>query len=112
MRGGGGGGGAGGGFGKDSTPLGQVVPLLPSANPNGASRPQLQSIPLTKDHKPTDPLERQRLLECRAIVRPSRVQNPATGRFVEVGCMRVWDVGEIYGVAMSRAMGHWTSTHS
>lgn len=66
---------------------------------------EAHAIEVTKDHKPDDPKERQRLQQARAIVRPSRVQNPATGRFVEVGCMRVWDVGEIYGVAMSRSLG-------
>ena len=62
-------------------------------------------VSLTKDHKPDDPKERLRLQQCRAIVRPSRVQNPVTGQMVEVGCSRVWDVGQMYGVAMSRSLG-------
>jgi len=65
----------------------------------------LVPVPLTKDHKPTDPKERQRLAECRAIVRPSRVINPHTGAWIEVGAVRVWDTSQIYGVAMSRSLG-------
>ena len=49
--------------------------------------------------------QRERLQEMRATVRPSRVQHPATGAFVEVGCVRVWDASQIYGVAMSRSLG-------
>ena len=71
----------------------------------GVMNTQLQPIPLTKDHKPTDPKERQRLLEARAIVRPSRIINPHTGQWIEVGAVRVWDASQIYGVAMSRALG-------
>jgi len=67
--------------------------------------PKLEAVPLTKDHKPTDPKERQRLLEARAIVRPSRVINPHTGAWIEVGAVRVWDASQIYGVAMSRSLG-------
>ena len=63
------------------------------------------TVPLTKDHKPDDPKERQRLQECKAIVRPSRVPHPTTGVFVEVGCARVWDSSQVYGVAMSRSLG-------
>jgi len=33
------------------------------------------------------------------------VQHPLTGQLVEVGVMRVWDSGQIYGVAMSRSLG-------
>lgn len=62
-------------------------------------------VPLTKDHKPTDPKERTRLAEARAIVRPSRVINPHTGAWLEVGAVRVWDASQIYGVAMSRSLG-------
>ena len=62
-------------------------------------------VPLTKDHKPTDPKERARLAEARAIVRPSRVINPHTGAWLEVGAVRVWDASQIYGVAMSRSLG-------
>jgi serine/threonine protein phosphatase PrpC len=62
-------------------------------------------VPLTKDHKPTDPKERTRLSEARAIVRPSRVINPHTGAWLEVGAVRVWDASQIYGVAMSRSLG-------
>ena len=65
----------------------------------------LMTVPLTKDHKPDDPKERQRLQECKAIVRPSRVPHPTTGVFVEVGCARVWDSSQVYGVAMSRSLG-------
>mmetsp|Transcript_1278 Transcript_1278/g.3271 ORF Transcript_1278/g.3271 Transcript_1278/m.3271 type:complete len:230 (-) Transcript_1278:242-931(-) len=65
----------------------------------------VMAVPLTRDHKPTDPKERARLQEIRATVRPSRVQHPATGAFVEVGCVRVWDASQIYGVAMSRSLG-------
>ena len=60
------------------------------------------SKPLTKDHKPTDPKERKRLADVRAIVRPSRVINPHTGAWIEVGAVRVWDASQIYGVAMVR----------
>ena len=77
--------------------------------PNTNSRAQPQSpflpVPLTKDHKPTDPKERARLAEARAIVRPSRVINPHTGAWIEVGAVRVWDASQIYGVAMSRSLG-------
>ena len=38
-------------------------------------------------------------------MRPSRVQHPQTGNMVEVGCIRVWDSSQIYGVAMSRSLG-------
>jgi len=62
-------------------------------------------VPLTKDHKPTDPKERARLADARAIVRPSRVINPHTGAWIEVGAVRVWDSSQIYGVAMSRSLG-------
>ena len=65
----------------------------------------LLPVPLTKDHKPTDPKERTRLQEARAIVRPSRVINPHTGAWIEVGAVRVWDSSQIYGVAMSRSLG-------
>jgi len=76
------------------------------ASPSSMPSPQQQQpVPLTKDHKPTDPKERQRLLECRAIVRPSRVINPHTGAWIEVGAVRVWDQSQIYGVAMSRSLG-------
>ena len=74
-------------------------------------------------------------LQARALVRPSRVQHPVTGQWVEVGCppsnphlspftltvpltptlapslwikvgcQRVWDTQQIYGVAMSRSFG-------
>ena len=73
------------------------------SQPRGTT--QLQPVPLTKDHKPTDPKERQRLQEARGIVRPSRVINPHTGAWIEVGAVRVWDSSQIYGVAMSRSLG-------
>jgi hypothetical protein len=38
-------------------------------------------------------------------VRPSRVINPHTGAWLEVGAVRVWDASQIYGVAMSRSLG-------
>ena len=66
---------------------------------------KLESVALTRDHKPTEPKERQRLLEARAIVRPSRVINPHSGAWIEVGAVRVWDASQIYGVAMSRSLG-------
>ena len=85
-----------------------VVARTRPAN-NAARAQQLQStmlpVPLTKDHKPTDPKERARLAEARAIVRPSRVINPHTGAWIEVGAVRVWDASQIYGVAMSRSLG-------
>ena len=71
----------------------------------GGKANQMTSIPLTKDHKPEDPKERKRLADIRGIVRPSRVQHPLTGQLVDVGCMRVWDSSQIYGVAMSRSLG-------
>ena len=43
--------------------------------------------------------------QARAIVRPSRVINPHTGAWIEVGAVRVWDASQIYGVAMSRSLG-------
>ena len=73
--------------------------------PPGSATAGLIPVPLTKDHKPTDPKERQRLADCRAIVRPSRVINPHTGAWIEVGAVRVWDSSQIYGVAMSRSLG-------
>lgn len=76
-----------------------------TAPPAGGAAAGLMPVPLTKDHKPTDPKERQRLSECRAIVRPSRVINPHTGAWIEVGAVRVWDASQIYGVAMSRSLG-------
>ena len=65
----------------------------------------LTTVAVTKDHKPTDPQERLRLQEAKAVVRPSRVPHPQTGVFIEVGCPRVWDTAQIYGVAMSRSLG-------
>ena len=50
-------------------------------------------------------VDRARLAEARAIVRPSRVINPHTGAWLEVGAVRVWDASQIYGVAMSRSLG-------
>jgi serine/threonine protein phosphatase PrpC len=69
------------------------------------SAPKLETVPLTKDHKPTDPKERERLLAARACVRPSRVMHPHTGAWIEVGAVRVWDASQVYGVAMSRSLG-------
>ena len=79
----------------------------PAAGGRAAAQGSVQymPVPLTKDHKPTDPKERARLAEARAIVRPSRVINPHTGAWLEVGAVRVWDASQIYGVAMSRSLG-------
>ena len=79
----------------------------PAGGRGGQPPPQTpyMPVPLTKDHKPTDPKERARLAEARAIVRPSRVINPHTGAWLEVGAVRVWDASQIYGVAMSRSLG-------
>jgi len=82
-----------------------IARTRPQAAPRSGPTPALVPVPLTKDHKPTDPKERQRLAECRAIVRPSRVINPHTGAWIEVGAVRVWDTSQIYGVAMSRSLG-------
>tara|TARA_B110001452_G_scaffold59012_1_gene45847 strand:- start:250 stop:1158 length:909 start_codon:yes stop_codon:yes gene_type:complete len=71
----------------------------------GRAQAELMTLMLTRDHKPDDPKERLRLQQARAVVRPSRVQHPTTGQFVEVGCTRVWDTGQVYGVAMSRSLG-------
>ena len=76
----------------------------------GVPPPQLMAVPVTRDHKPTDPSERLRLVKCKAIVRPSRVTHPLTGALVEVGCQRVWDQAQAYGVAMTRALGD-TAVH-
>jgi serine/threonine protein phosphatase PrpC len=81
-----------------------VARTRPQQNAMRAQNPML-AVPLTKDHKPTDPKERARLAEARACVRPSRVINPHTGAWIEVGAVRVWDASQIYGVAMSRSLG-------
>ncbi len=72
---------------------------------NVKAQKALTSVAITHDHKPEYPKERQRLAEARAIVRPSRVIHPHTGAWIEVGAVRVWDSSQIYGVAMSRALG-------
>jgi len=79
--------------------------LVGRTRPQSKGLPGLMPVMVTKDHKPTEPGEAQRLKECKALVRPSRVQHPRTGKMVEVGCARLWDEAQIYGVAMSRSLG-------
>jgi len=85
--------------------VGDSRALIGRSRAKGPPRENLTAVPLTTDHKPSDPKEKQRLQQIKAIVRPSRVQHPLTGTFIEVGCERVWDSSQIYGVAMSRALG-------
>jgi serine/threonine protein phosphatase PrpC len=62
---------------------------------------QWVAIPITRDHKPDDPIEKQRILE-----RGGRIDS-YKGKFGEnVGPMRVWLRKESYpGLAMSRSIG-------
>jgi serine/threonine protein phosphatase PrpC len=62
---------------------------------------QWLAIPITRDHKPDDPIEKQRILE-----RGGRIDS-YKGKFGEnVGPMRVWLRKESYpGLAMSRSIG-------
>ncbi|CAG9333789.1 unnamed protein product [Blepharisma stoltei] len=64
------------------------------------------AMPLSRDHKPNDPLEQLRIVKCGGRVEPYVEES---GRFV--GPHRVWMKNEqVPGLAMSRALGDFVAS--
>jgi len=69
---------------------------------NGVGK-SLKAIPLTRDQKPDDPFEQQRILKCGGYVSPESAQH---------GPARVWlRMGEGPGLAMARSIGDHMCAH-